>query len=98
MSDPRVMELLEQILESGRTPEAVCSDCPELLWEVREGLRRCYTVDAAVEAMFPPSRALPAADARGDGGQGATAPPAEMPRVPGYEVECVLGRGGMGVV
>ena len=32
--------LLEEILESDRTPEEVCQDCPELLTEVRHRLRR----------------------------------------------------------
>ena len=36
--DPRVEQLLEEICDSGCTPEEVCSDCPELLPEVR----RCW--------------------------------------------------------
>ena len=39
--DPRVRSLLEEILESHRTPEEVCQACPELLAEVRARLRRC---------------------------------------------------------
>ncbi len=38
--DPRVQDLLEEILESRRTPEEVCQACPELLSEVRDRLRR----------------------------------------------------------
>ena len=34
--DPRVLDLIEEILDSGRTPEEVCRACPELLPEVRE--------------------------------------------------------------
>ena len=29
--DPRVLDLLEEMLDSGRTPEEVCRNCPELL-------------------------------------------------------------------
>ena len=55
MTDPRVMRLLEEILDSGGTPEEACADAPELLWEVRERLKRCRSVDAEIDAIFPPS-------------------------------------------
>ncbi len=32
--NPRVLALLEEMLDSGRTPEEVCCDDPELLPEV----------------------------------------------------------------
>src|SRR5829696_7263421 len=92
MNDPRVMRLLEEILESGTTPEEVCAESPELLWDVREGLRRCFSVDAEVDAMFPP------ASGTSLGGATPKEPPAELPHIPGYDVQCILGRGGMGVV
>ena len=38
--DPRVRGLVEEILETHRTPEEVCEACPELLPEVRDRLRR----------------------------------------------------------
>ena len=38
--DPRVEELLEELLESGGTPEDVCRACPELLPQVRAGWQR----------------------------------------------------------
>ena len=63
MTDPRVLQLLEDILESGRTPEDVCVDRPDLLWEVRERLRRCQDVDAQFDAMFPASGGVPAREA-----------------------------------
>src|SRR4051794_26526829 len=99
MSDPRVMELLEEILESGRTPEEACADAPERLGEVRERLRGCRNVDAEMDAMFPTS--LATTNWLGLGGLGGVAldpSPPGLPRIPGYEVESVLGRGGMGVV
>src|SRR5688572_25010975 len=90
--DPRILELLEEILDSGRTPEDVCADRPGLLWKVRERLARCRSVEAQIDAIFPPSgRALPRA-------RMPLGPPEALPAVPGYALEGVLGRGGMGVV
>jgi serine/threonine-protein kinase len=86
--DPRVLGLLEEMLDSGRAPEEVCRDCPELLPEVRRRWQQFGSVDAQLGALFPASGT--AADAK------LTAP--GLPRVPGYEVEAELGHGGMGVV
>ena len=87
--DPRVQELLEEILDSERTPEEVCRDCPELLPLVRERLSRLREVEAQVDAMFPTPGSSP-----------SPADPLEAvpPQIPGYEVQAILGRGGMGVV
>ncbi len=87
--DPRAEELLDALLDSHATPEEVCRDHPELLPEVRARWRRVCRVEAELDALFPTPLA---ADA-------PTPPPgAALPTVPGYEVEAVLGRGGMGVV
>jgi serine/threonine-protein kinase len=51
--DPRVRELLEQVLESERTPEEVCRDCPELLPEVRALLERLRALEKALGKLFP---------------------------------------------
>ncbi len=51
--DPRVQDLLEEILESRRTPEEVCQTCPELLPEVRDRLRRLRELEAQVDSLFP---------------------------------------------
>ena len=37
--ETRVYRLLDEIFDSGRTPEEVCGDCPELLAEVRHRWR-----------------------------------------------------------
>src|SRR4051812_30706468 len=94
MSDEsRIQQLLEEILESGRAPDEVCAESPELLWRVMEGLRQCHAVEAQIDAMFPPSSEGIAARRRrlisGD---------ETLPQITGYEVEAVLGRGGVGVV
>ena len=91
--DPRVARLLEEALDSDRTPESVCADSPELLAEVRERYEQCKLVNEQIEALFPSSRA---SDAVKSGRP--PAPPNALPQVPGYEVLAELGHGGMGVV
>ena len=91
--NPDVFALLEEMLDSGRTPEEVCRDCPELLPEVRRRWKAFRLVDGSLAALFPDPETPPRADAIV-----AVPHPAELPQVPGYRVEAVLGRGGMGVV
>ena len=95
MSDDesRIQQLLEETLESGRAPEDVCAECPELLWHVRERLRQCEAVEAQIDAMFPTSGAGMAARRRR-----LLSTEDSLPQIPGYQVEAVLGRGGVGVV
>ena len=91
--NPDVLALLEEMLDSGRTPEEVCRDCPELLPEVRRRWRAFRLVDGSLAALFPDPETPPCADAIL-----AVPRPAELPQVPGYRVDALLGRGGMGVV
>lgn len=90
--EPRVQQLLEETLESGRPPEEVCAQFPQLLWQVMERLRRCQSMEAQIDVMFPPS------------GEGMIARRRRLlftdvlPQIPGYQVETILGRGGVGVV
>src|SRR5260370_40201998 len=88
----RVQQLLDEILDSERTPEEVCSSFPELLPEVRKRWEQVRQVAAGLDALFPTQVHDPAA-----------APPAlddisGVHSIPGYELEAVLGRGGMGIV
>ena len=91
--NPQVLGLLEEMLDSGKTPEEVCRDCPDLLPEVQQRWKEFCRIDAGVRAL------LPGLGTPGDADAITHVPSsAGLPQVPGYEVEAVLGRGGMGVV
>src|SRR5438552_3342866 len=93
LDEPRVKQLLEEIMDSERTPEEVCRASPELLPEVRKRWRQICDADAELKALFPtqaPDAGAETPALRNSAG--------ELPRIAGYEVEAVLGRGGMGVV
>jgi tetratricopeptide (TPR) repeat protein len=88
--DPRVQELLDELIDGEATPEEVCGACTELLPAVRERWRQICRARAEFDAMLPirPHETVP------------TMPHEDLPlpQVPGYDVDAVLGRGGMGVV
>jgi serine/threonine protein kinase len=86
--DPRVQQLLDELLDSDSSPEAVCRSCPELLPIVRERWREMCRLRANLDALFPLSDEA-TLEASGE---------MMLPRIPGYDVESVLARGGMGVV
>jgi serine/threonine-protein kinase len=59
-NDPRVEQLLDEILDSERSPEEACADCPELLAQVRQRWQHVRLVEAELDALFPPpERNLP---------------------------------------
>jgi tetratricopeptide (TPR) repeat protein len=89
----RVQQLLDEIFDSDRTPEEVCADSPELLAEVRKRWQQMCRVDEELEALFPTPaplgelrRFVPLRARTG------------LPRIRGYEVQALLGQGGMGIV
>jgi serine/threonine-protein kinase len=88
--EPRVQELLAELLDRQATPEEVCGACLELLPVVRARWRQICRVRAKLDALLPiwPHGSLPTTKLE----------ELPLPQVPGYEVETVLGRGGMGVV
>src|SRR5438045_755350 len=90
--DSRVQQLLDELDDSGATPEEVCGSYPELLPVVRNRWRQMRRLRADLDVLFPTppeqednTPALPPNVPR-------------LPQVPGHEVEAVLGRGGMGIV
>src|SRR5262245_9783019 len=91
--DPRVLELLKEILDAGKTPDEVCRGRPELLDEVRERWKELRRIDASVVELLPSFETAPHV--------GTVTPVsaiADMPLVPGYELFGEVGGGGMGVV
>ena len=51
---PRVQQLLDELNESGMTPESVCGSCPELLPQVRERWRQMCQARDEFDELFPP--------------------------------------------
>lgn len=87
-NEPRIRELLEDLMESGRSVEQVCAADPDLIPFVRERWLRMQNLQAEVDALFPSQNGV---------AEQATVT-AGLPQIPGYEIERELGRGGMGVV
>jgi serine/threonine protein kinase/Tfp pilus assembly protein PilF len=94
--DTRIQELLEEILDSNLPPEVVCAHCPELLPEVKKRLRWLRHVDDQLEEILPST----CSGGPGESGIGAgtKSPESGLPQIEGYDVERLLGYGGMGVV
>src|SRR5260221_6470396 len=91
--NPLILELVQEILESNRTPEEVCGDHADLLCEVRQQLKRAQKVEAGLAELLPSSIDEPAADHKSGSVLGN-----DLPEIPGYKLEEVIGHGGMGVV
>ncbi|QDV24218.1 serine/threonine-protein kinase [Aureliella helgolandensis] len=86
--------LLEELLNSGNTPEVVCRDCPELLPEVRQRWQEFQLVDEQIRALLPGVGTFPTVY--------STAPPQPSLVLPAafgrYQLRSRLGVGGFGVV
>lgn len=90
--EDRIQEVLEEMMETHCTPEEACVSCPELLPDVRKRWNQLQCVQHQVGLFFPnskhPSDTDPAKRTEGT----------RLPQIDGYEVQSILGRGGMGVV
>lgn len=91
--DDLIDDLVEEILDTGRTPEDVCTARPELLEAVQQRLAKLRAVQAQVDWLFPPTEGGANALLQSLGENDVT-----LPEIPGYEMLAVLGRGGMGIV
>jgi len=92
--ETRIQKLLEEILDSHLTPEEACVESPELLPDVLMRLTQLRAVEYQIDRLFPSS--IPGTG--DDTGLTLRSPDAELPRIEGYGIETILGRGGMGVV
>ncbi len=90
--DSRVAHLLDELFDDQLTPEEACRDHPELLQEVRKQWLRMSALHAKLEDRFPSPRAQLEEDSQTEKSL------VRLPQITGYQVECVLGQGGMGVV
>jgi serine/threonine-protein kinase len=79
--DPRIQQLLDELLDSRVTPEQVCGPCPELLPVVRDRWLQVCRLRADLDAMLP---------ATGDPSPRPPEAPV-LPPIEGYEVKAVLG-------
>jgi serine/threonine-protein kinase len=61
--ESRVEQLLDEILDSGCTPEEVCGDGSELLPEVRQRWQRVCALEAELDVLFPVLELSPLVDA-----------------------------------
>jgi serine/threonine protein kinase/predicted ATPase len=92
--NPPVLELLEEMLNTGKTPEEVCRDCPELLPAVRERWQQIQRIEAQIGALLPGPGASSDAETILPP-ESAPPPPAAFGR---YQVRGTLGAGGFGAV
>jgi eukaryotic-like serine/threonine-protein kinase len=83
----RIFDLLEEALTTERLPEELCADCPELLEELRRRIELCTSLNNQIDDLFPSSTPSSACDE-----------PTVIPRIDGYLITNVLGRGGTGIV
>ncbi len=85
--------LLEEILESHRSIEDVCAEHPALANDLRRRFHELRNVEAQIDLLFP-SPASPGSMPH----VASAVLNADLPTIPGYEVQTILGHGGMGVV
>lgn len=90
MDGSRILDLVDEVIESGRSPEDVCAACPDALPEVRRRVVEYRLLERRLDTYFPVGTGSPHDPAPGDRGT--------LPDPPGYSVVSVLGTGGMGAV
>lgn len=86
-----IQHLLEEILESGLSPQEACREHPDLIAEVTVRLERARALETHIDAVFPVGE--PRSERRT-----IRRLATKLPQIPGYHVEGVVGTGGTGVV
>ena len=89
--ESRIRDVLDN-LDSHCTPEDACGTDWELLRKVRELQDKMRHVECHINALFPDD--TPTQRGYTESGNSA----GDLPQIDGYDVECILGFGGMGVV
>ncbi|MGC3971203.1 MAG: serine/threonine-protein kinase [Pirellulales bacterium] len=89
----QVRSLVAEILATGCSVEAACSEHLDLIDDVRLKLNQVQRLDERLQTLFPPSTVQ--TDSMGNC---SNLGPTEIPQIDGYELESVLGRGGVGIV
>ncbi|MDX1928243.1 MAG: serine/threonine-protein kinase [Pirellulaceae bacterium] len=87
-NEQKITELLEHILGTNCDPAVACAKCPELLPELSERLKKVRQVEQQLNELFPniAEQSFTNLAKR------------NLPKIEGYDIECLLGSGGMGVV
>lgn len=86
---------LLSVLETGHDATGLSTQHPDLHREFSRRLHRVRAVEAHVDALFPHSARI---DPRHSDPPASAGSLSKLPRIQGYTLEEVLGRGGMGVV
>lgn len=89
--ESRILDVLGT-LDSNCTPEEACGTDWELLRKVREVQDKMRHIECHINALFPDD--TPTQRGYSESGNFAD----RLPQIEGYDVECILGHGGMGVV
>jgi serine/threonine-protein kinase len=85
-----VQQLLDDLSDRDTTPEEVCGLCPDLLPIVRARWQQMCRARAELDVLLPFQTTR--------NGSTQQLEDQSLPQVPGYEVDAVLGHGGMGIV
>ena len=87
-NEQKITELLEHILGTNCDPAVACENCPELLPELSERLKKVRQVEQKLDELFPSNADQSIANLA----------KRNLPKIEGYDIESLLGSGGMGVV
>jgi eukaryotic-like serine/threonine-protein kinase len=91
LDESRILDLLDN-LDSNSTPEGDCGTDLELLRRVRKLQDKMRRIQCQINALFPDDALIQRGCSEAANSAG------ELPKIDGYDVECILGRGGMGIV